>query len=156
MSDTAADVQALTLALPELPKPAWFAVDTEGSEYDVTFVDDRNQAHGLAIDQDDIEDKESLITALYSADQMVSYATLHAAALLEENERLRKARIEAEALVMSHEGRIEGLERDAARYRWLRDVGDATWRPFGLREGCSAELADAAIDAAQSTKKDGA
>lgn len=38
--------------------------------------------------------------------------------------------------------------KDAARYRWLRDVGDATWRPFGVREGYSAAQADAAIDAA--------
>lgn len=37
---------------------------------------------------------------------------------------------------------------DAERYRWLRDTGDATWRPFALREGYSAEEADAAIDSA--------
>lgn len=40
---------------------------------------------------------------------------------------------------------------DAARYRWLRDVGDATWRPFGIRAGYSAAQADAAIDAAMSS-----
>ncbi len=40
------------------------------------------------------------------------------------------------------------LRRDAERYRWLRDIGDATWRPFGVRDGCSAAQADAAIDAA--------
>jgi len=44
--------------------------------------------------------------------------------------------------------RVEGLRADAERYRWLRDVGDATWRPFGLRTGYSAATADAAIDAA--------
>jgi hypothetical protein len=38
--------------------------------------------------------------------------------------------------------------KDAARYRWLRDVGDATWRPFAIREGYSAAQADDAIDAA--------
>lgn len=43
---------------------------------------------------------------------------------------------------------LSGDVLDARRYRWLRDVGDATWRPFGLREGCTAALADAAIDAA--------
>lgn len=37
---------------------------------------------------------------------------------------------------------------DAERYRWLRDVGDATWRPFALRAGYSAATADAEIDAA--------
>ncbi len=42
-------------------------------------------------------------------------------------------------------------KKDAARYRWLRDVGDATWRPFALREGYSAAQADAAIDAAMKT-----
>jgi len=54
-------------------------------------------------------------------------------------------------LAAAPQGIPQGAEadaRDAARYRWLRDVGDATWRPFGLREGCSADLADAAIDAA--------
>lgn len=45
--------------------------------------------------------------------------------------------------------RAEAVEaKDAQRYRWLRDVGDATWRPFGIREGYSAAQADAAIDAA--------
>lgn len=39
-------------------------------------------------------------------------------------------------------------KKDAARYRWLRDVGDATWLPFALREGYSAAQTDAAIDAA--------
>jgi hypothetical protein len=39
-------------------------------------------------------------------------------------------------------------ERDAKRYRWLRDTGDATWRPFAVREGYSAKQADAAIDTA--------
>ena len=39
-------------------------------------------------------------------------------------------------------------ERDAERYRWLRDTGDATWRPFAVREGYSAKQADAAIDTA--------
>jgi len=42
----------------------------------------------------------------------------------------------------------EAMRADAERYRWLRDVGDATWRPFGIREGYSAKAADAAIDAA--------
>lgn len=45
-------------------------------------------------------------------------------------------------------GVIDEMKRDAARYRWLRDVGDATWQPFALREGYSAEMADEAIDAA--------
>lgn len=45
-------------------------------------------------------------------------------------------------------GAIDKMKRDAARYRWLRDVGDATWRPFALREGYSAEMADKAIDEA--------
>lgn len=43
---------------------------------------------------------------------------------------------------------VRQLIADARRYRWLRDVGDATWRPFGIRVGYSAAQADAAIDAA--------
>lgn len=37
---------------------------------------------------------------------------------------------------------------DAARYRWPRDVGDATWKPLGLQPGCTPEHIDAAIEAA--------
>jgi hypothetical protein len=44
------------------------------------------------------------------------------------------------------EAELEEVRQDAQRYRWLRDVGDATWRPFGLRHGCSATQADQAID----------
>lgn len=43
---------------------------------------------------------------------------------------------------------MQSGSKDALRYRWLRDVGDATWRPFALREGYSAEMANEAIDAA--------
>ena len=53
-----------------------------------------------------------------------------------------------DAVLCPHVGAALGSDRDAARYRWLRDVGDATWRPFGLREGYSAEQADAEIDKA--------
>lgn len=44
-------------------------------------------------------------------------------------------------------------EQEARRYRWLRDVGDATWKPFALREGCSAQKVDAAIDEAMKRDK---
>lgn len=47
--------------------------------------------------------------------------------------------------------RAESVTQDALRYRWLRDVGDATWRPFALRGGYSAAKADEAIDAAMKT-----
>ena len=42
----------------------------------------------------------------------------------------------------------EKYRKEAKRYQWLRDVGDATWRPFGIRAGYSADMADAAIDEA--------
>lgn len=48
------------------------------------------------------------------------------------------------------EARVD--ERDAVRYRWLRDTGDATWPPWvdgGLGLATSADY-DAAIDAAMS------
>lgn len=38
--------------------------------------------------------------------------------------------------------------KDAARYRWMRDVGDVTWAPFSKRCPESVEAIDAAIDAA--------
>jgi hypothetical protein len=50
----------------------------------------------------------------------------------------------AQSALTAAESRASAAEADARRYRWLRDVGDATWRPFGLR----AALVDAAIDAA--------
>lgn len=39
-----------------------------------------------------------------------------------------------------------GDARDAARYRWLRDNEEATWRPWNLRDGCTGAMADAAVD----------
>lgn len=47
-------------------------------------------------------------------------------------------------------------KRDAERYRWLRDIGDATWRPFAIRAGYSAGQADAAIDEAMQRTDAGA
>lgn len=43
----------------------------------------------------------------------------------------------------------ESVLEDAARYRWLRDVGDPTWVPFRIRTGYSAAQVDDAIDAAR-------
>lgn len=37
---------------------------------------------------------------------------------------------------------------DAARYQWLRDTSDPAWRPYELRYGESAPVADKRIDAA--------
>lgn len=48
--------------------------------------------------------------------------------------------------------RIAKLEEDAARYQWLRDVGDETWPPFAKRAGLSVAKIDAAIDAAMKDK----
>lgn len=46
------------------------------------------------------------------------------------------------------------LALNAARYIWLRDVGDATWEPLSKRTGYSAERADAEIDAAIARSKE--
>lgn len=56
------------------------------------------------------------------------------AALVAEVDRLTKELAEA--------------KRGAERYRWLRDTGDETWRPFVARTGYSGEQLDYAIDAA--------
>ena len=61
----------------------------------------------------------------------------------------------AQARAESAERSLEEARKDAERYRWLRDTGDATWRPFGIREGCSAAQADAAIDSAIEAEKRG-
>jgi hypothetical protein len=42
----------------------------------------------------------------------------------------------------------DDVARDAARYRWLRDIGDTTWEPMAKRVGCVPGLIDMAIDAA--------
>lgn len=57
------------------------------------------------------------------------------------------AQTDAQAQIDALKAERDALRKDAERYRWLRDVGDATWRPFDIREGYSAEQADAAIDA---------
>jgi len=49
--------------------------------------------------------------------------------------------------------KAEEFQKEAMRYQWLRDTGDATWQPFGLREGYSAEMTDKAIDAAMQGAK---
>lgn len=51
------------------------------------------------------------------------------------------------------EQRRKDMEANAARYLWLRDVGDSTWTPFCERTGYSADQCDAAIDAARKDAK---
>jgi len=46
----------------------------------------------------------------------------------------------------------DALKKDAERYRWLRDVGDANWLPIAKR-GITAKECDAAIDAALGGEK---
>jgi hypothetical protein len=49
----------------------------------------------------------------------------------------------------------ERLRADAARYRWLRDIGDSTWIPMGKRPGISfTHQIDDSIDAAIKAKQD--
>jgi hypothetical protein len=48
-------------------------------------------------------------------------------------------------------------KKDAERYRWLRDVGDAVWKPLGKRYMDSCALpsdVDSAIDAAMRTTEE--
>lgn len=44
------------------------------------------------------------------------------------------------------EARQAALEKDAARYRWLRDVGSLTWISFRSAWRMDAAQCDAAID----------
>lgn len=44
------------------------------------------------------------------------------------------------------EARQAALEKDAARYRWLRDKGSDTWAPFTGKWEMDAQHCDAAID----------
>ena len=97
--------------------------------------------------------RSSLIRAAASVTELRTWGQAHtanqSAALDEKTRQLAQSLKEAyDALPAIPLPAQEALERDAGRYRWLRDVGDATWRPFGLRDGCSADLADAAIDQA--------
>ena len=63
---------------------------------------------------------------------------------------LKKALLEAEAAPQPTPAPLsDDAVKDAARYRWLRDVGDATWVPFRIRTGYSAAQVDKAIDAAR-------
>ena len=48
---------------------------------------------------------------------------------------------------------LEELRKDAARYQWLRDVGDETWVPLGARSNTSFKYeVDNAIDAAMNKR----
>jgi hypothetical protein len=53
-----------------------------------------------------------------------------------------------EAAVLARQSVPDDFARDAARYRWLRDIGDSTWEPMAKRVGCVPGLIDMAIDAA--------
>lgn len=50
-------------------------------------------------------------------------------------------------------GAIAQLSKYAARYRFLRDCGDAAWRPWSLRDGATGEAADARVEAAMEAAK---
>jgi hypothetical protein len=56
---------------------------------------------------------------------------------------------EADALIADLLARLRAAEADAERYRWMRDVGDETWRPMAARVAEGAQGIDAAIDAAR-------
>lgn len=73
-----------------------------------------------------------------------------------ENEMQEQCRIigmsaERELSLIS---KMKSLEKDAARYRWLRDIGDGSWVPFCERTGYSAMQCDGAIDTAMQTNKE--
>lgn len=50
------------------------------------------------------------------------------------------------------EAERDALRADAARYRWLRDVGDEHWTALTVRASKGATQIDAAIDAAREPK----
>jgi len=79
-------------------------------------------------------------------------ADFHMAYRMQCDEETKRLHIENERL----SARIAELEKDAARYRWLRSEGVATdpqyyafWQEFNTKL-CRSEKMDAAVDAAQS------
>ncbi len=52
------------------------------------------------------------------------------------------------ATITAQDARIAELERDAARYRWLRVNGAAPYEPYAVVRKLQLEKLDAAIDAA--------
>jgi len=61
------------------------------------------------------------------------------------SESVRAVKLEQEVDRLRAE--VAECKKDAERYRWLRDVGDANWLPIAKR-GITAKECDAAIDAA--------
>lgn len=57
------------------------------------------------------------------------------------------------AFVIALLDRLEAAEKDAARYRWLRDTGDETWIPLKSRLRGSNK-AEAHIDTAIAAMKE--
>ena len=51
----------------ELPKPAWFAIETPGADVDVTFVQTREEALEYIEHPDDFD---TLVTKLFTAEQV--------------------------------------------------------------------------------------
>lgn len=81
---------------------------------------------------------------LYDGLAMDLHAMTYAEPMLKEVERLRDENFALRQLAKPESRRIESEE--AARYRWLRDVAEATdWEMFGYQD---RDKRDAAIDAA--------
>lgn len=60
---------------------------------------------------------------------------------------------QATARIEELQRRLEAAEKDAARYRWLRDIGHDQWQPMASRVKEGAKGIDAAIDASLNTKE---
>ena len=97
-------------------------------------MNDENPAGGLS----------ALTEVLCPVWDSASEAMLH----LNDIEALLGGRNGATIMLRAAIEKMSVMNRDAMRYRWLRDIGDATWRPFGIRAGYSADMADSAIDKA--------
>lgn len=65
MNKERAEPQAVQpAAQPVAPEPAWFACDTDGADFDVTFV--KTKAQALDVIDPEHPDPDSLITPLYA------------------------------------------------------------------------------------------
>lgn len=90
-------------------------------------------AYVLAVESDGYSPDRLLSSDGYGDEHMRAYAIA-----------VRDAAVAAER---------ERWQADAERYRWLRDKGDATWKPMATRVTEGASGIDAAIDAAMAVAR---
>jgi hypothetical protein len=136
------DAAMMLLGLLDTVSSGYYPSDSDDNEDDPTFFDADDPKHLAQL-------WRRLEACLDAAPGFQGRVIFGAATMMNPGNEV----IDPDDDCLSLHPRLTAALKDAERYRWLRDVGDAIWRPFALREGSSPAQADEAIDAAMAAEK---